>query len=188
MRITEPASRLSGMLLLSGMIASPAVAGTITINCDADPAYNSPPMTFVYDGEAEGTLSIKGPFGEISLPASKQDLDMKNAQGQQGVTSISGSARVKVQMPDGAAVEACVKGKQPPDQLADKDIVSLNVMSCLAETPPGAAPAEIDAMARIALSPAPDAYITFNRTYVEPTDLVTGQIALETALYCMVKE
>ena len=188
MRLTEMTLRLSSVLLLSGMLSTAVAAGTITINCDADPAYNSPPMTFVYDGEAEGTLSIKGPFGEISLPASKQDLDMTNALGQQGVTSISGSAHVKAQMPDKAAVEACVKGKLPPDQLADKDIVSLNVMSCLAETPLGAAPAEIDTMARIALSPAPDAYITFNRTYVEPTDLVIGQIALETALYCVVKD
>lgn len=188
MRMDELAFQLSGVLILSGILAAPTEAGTTTVACDPDPAYNSPAMTFVYEGEAEGTLSIAGPFGKISLPASKQDLAMTNAQGQQGVTSIGGSARVKVQMPDKAAVEACVKGKLPPDQLADKDIVLLNVMSCLAETPPGAAPAEIDTMARIALSPPPDAYVTFNRTYVEPTDLVIGKIELEVALYCMVKE
>jgi hypothetical protein len=91
-------------------------------------------------------------------------------------------------MPDETAVETCVKGKLPPDQLADKDIVFLTVTSCLAETPPGAEPVEIDASVQIALSPPPDAYVTFTRTYVEPTDLVIGKIELEVALYCMVKQ
>lgn len=189
MRRSEAASRLSGMLLLSGILVVPASAETVTIACDADPAFNSPAMTFVYDGEAKGTLSIKAPFGEMSLPANKQDHQMTDAKGQPGpVTAIQGSARVKLHMPDKTAVEACVKGKLPPDQLADKDIVFLKVMSCVAETPPSVEPVEIDASAVIALSPPPDAYITFTRTYVEPTDLVIGKIEVQVALYCMVKE
>ncbi len=188
MTTSEVASGLPCVLLLSGVLASPASAGTVTIPCDADPAYNSPAMTFVYDGETEGTLSIKAPFGDVSLPATRQDIQMTDAKGQPGpVTAIQGSGRVKLQMPGKTAVEACVKGKLPADQLADKDFVSLKVMDCLAETPPGADPVEIDAWARIALSPPPDAYITFTRTYVEPTDLVIGTIELQVALYCTVK-
>jgi hypothetical protein len=186
MRVSQVAWRLSG-ILLTGMLVTPAAAGRTTIPCDADPAFNSPAMTFVYDGDAEGTLKISGPFGEMDLPARKQDIDMTNAQGTSGVTSISGSARARLQMPDMAAVEACVKGKLPPDQLADKDIVFFSVASCVAETPPGAKPVEIDVSAQIALSPPPDAYITFTRAYVEPTNLVIDKIELLVALYCMVK-
>ena len=176
------------MFLLSGVLAVPAAAATVTVACDADPAYNAPAMTFVYDGAAEGTLTITGPFGAMRLPAARHDLQMTNAQGQPGpITAIQGSARVKTQMPGKAAVEACVKGRLAPGQLSDQDMVSLKVMDCVAETPPGAEPAEIDVMTRIALSPPPDAYVTFSRTYVEPTDLVIGRIALEVALSCTVK-
>ncbi len=189
MRTSEAASRLSGMLLLSGILTVSASAETVTVACDADPAFNAPAMTFVYDGEAEGTLSINAPFGEMSLPASKQDHRLTNAEGQPtSVAGIHGSARVKLQMPDRTAIEACVKSKLPPGQLADKDIVFVNVMGCVAETPPAVEPVEIDASAEIALSAPPDAYVTFTRTYVAPTNLVIGTIELQVALYCMVKE
>jgi hypothetical protein len=66
---SEAGFRLSGYASAFRHLAVPASAETVTIPCDADPAFNSPAMTFVYDGEAEGTMSITAPFGEIRLPS-----------------------------------------------------------------------------------------------------------------------
>jgi hypothetical protein len=67
MTTSEATSRLSGMLLLSGVLVVPAFAGTVTVACDPDPAYKSPAMTLVYEGEAEGTLSIRRPSAGARL-------------------------------------------------------------------------------------------------------------------------
>jgi hypothetical protein len=91
-----------------------------------------------------------------------------------------------VQMPEKAAIETCVKGKLPPDQLADSDIVFMTVMGCVNDAPLGAEPIAINASAEIALAPL--VYVGVTRTYAEPTDLAVGTIALEAYPNCTIKE
>jgi hypothetical protein len=169
------------------VLAAPGHAETVTIACEPNPAFNAPEMTLVYEGEAEGTLTITAPFGEMSLPATKEDREGTDEKGQPiSATGIRASGPATVQMPEKAAIESCVKGKLPPDQLADSDIVFVTVMSCASEAPLGAEPIGINASAEIALAPL--VYVGVTRTYVEPTGLAVGTIALEAYPNCSIKE
>jgi hypothetical protein len=178
---------MSAALALSTLFAAPAYAETIAIDCEANPTFNAPAMTLVYDGEAEGTLTITAPFGEMSLPATRENRQGTGENGQPlSATGIRAFGPTNVLMPDKAASEACVRGKLPPDQLADTDLVYMTVMGCAGEPPVGAEPIEINASAEIAL--APEVYVGVTRTYAEPTELAVGTIALEAYPSCSVEE
>jgi hypothetical protein len=168
-------------------LATPGHAETVALACEANPTLNAPEMTITYEGEAEGTLTITAPFGEMSLPATKEDREATDATGQPiSATGIRAAGPATVQMPDKAAIESCVKGKLPPDQLADSDIVFVTVMGCAQEAPLGAEPIAINASAEIALAPL--VYVGVTRTYAEPTDLAVGTIALEAYPNCSLEE
>jgi hypothetical protein len=172
---------------LGGVGVSAAQAETVTIACEANPAFNAPEMKVVYEGEAEGTLTITAPFGEMSLPATKEVREGTDEKGQPiSATGIRAAGPAKVQMPDKAAIESCVKGKLPPDQLTDSDIVFVTVMGCANEAPLDAERIEINASAEIALVPI--VYVGITRSYAEPTDLAVGTIALEAFPTCTIKE
>jgi hypothetical protein len=178
---------LAGALLFVSQSVAPVEAETVSIACDANPAFNAPEMTIVYEGEADGTLTVTGAFGEMSLPATKEHREGTDEKGQPiSATGIRASGPATVAMPEKAAIESCVKGKLPPDQLSDSDIVFMTVMSCVGEVPPGAGPVAINASVEIALEPLVYAGVT--RTYAEPTDLAVGTISLEAYPTCSIKE
>ena len=179
------AAGIPGVLVFAGALS--AHAGSITVACEPNPAFNAPAMTLVYQGGAEGTLTIKAPFGEMSLPATMESRQGTDENGAPlSATGIRAAGPATVQMPDKAAIEACVRGKLPPDQLADSDIVFVTVMSCAKEAPVGAEPIAINASAEIALAPL--VYVGVTRTYAEPTDLAVGTIALEAYPNCSIVE
>jgi hypothetical protein len=178
---------LSGLLIPAGACVATAHAGTITIACEADRLFNAPAMTIVFAGEAEGTLTITAPFGEIALPAAKEDREGTDGNGQPlTATGILASGPATVQMPDKAAIESCVKGKLQPDELRDSDIVFVTVMGCAKDAPPAAEPTLINASVEIAL--LPEVYVGLKRSYAEPTDLAVGTIALDSYPRCSRKE
>lgn len=181
-------ARLPSLLILSGFIAAPVSAETLAVACEADQRFNSPEMTLVYDGdESGGTLTVTAAFGEMSLPATREVREGTDPQGQSySVIGIRGSGRAKVQMPDKAAVEACVKGKLPADQLADADMVFVTLMGCVGAVQPGPEPVEVDANATIALMPEP--YVEFTRSFAEPTELAGGKIEMQGFPNCTIKE
>jgi len=181
------AAAMSGLLVLAGTPAPAAQAGTITIACEADRLFNAPAMTIVFTGEAEGTLTITAPFGEIALPAAKEDREGTDANGQPlTATGILASGPATVQMPDKAAIESCVKGKLQPDQLVDSDIVFVTVMSCAGAAPPAATPTAINASVEITIMP--EVYVGLKRSYAEPTNLVIGSIELDSYPRCSLEE
>ena len=187
MRLFTGARRTWTFFACTVALVATARAGTTTLECAANPAFNSPEMTLVYEGEAEGTLTITAPFGTMSLPATMESREGTDETGQAlSATGIRAAGPATVQMPDKAAIEACVKGKLPPDQLSDSDIVFVTVMGCAREAPPGAEPIAIEASAEIAL--APMVYVGVTRTFAEPTDLAVGKIALEAYPTCAIKE
>jgi hypothetical protein len=180
---------LSTVIAVSGIAVTPSRAETVTIACEANPAFNAPEMTIVYDGDDEGTLTITAPFGEMALPATKEYREGTDETGQKlSATGIRASGPATVLMPDKVAIESCAKGKLPPDQLADSDIVFVTVMGCVQEVPIGDAPIEIQASAEIALTGEADVYVGVTRTYAEPTELAVGTIKLEAYPSCTLKE
>jgi hypothetical protein len=174
-------------LTLAGAVVAPASAETIAIACDANPTFNAPAMTLVYDGEAEGTLTITAPFGEMSLPGTMESRQGTDENGQPlSATGIRAFGPASVRMPDKAAIEACVRGQLSPDFLADSDIVFMTVMGCASDAPLGTKPIEINASVEIALEPI--VFVGVTRTFAEPTELAVGSIALEAYPNCSLQE
>jgi hypothetical protein len=166
---------------------APASAETITLICEANPAFNAPAMTLVYEGDAKGTLTITAPFGNISFAATKEVRQGSDEKGKPiSAAGILGGGPATVRMPEKAAIESCVKKKLQPDQLADSDLVFMAVMDCANRAPLGAEPIRIDASVEIAIEPL--VYVGLTRTYLEPTQLAGRTIKLEAYPNCSRKE
>jgi hypothetical protein len=158
----------------------------VSLGCEANPALDLPEMSITYDGESDGTLTIVAPFGEMMLPATKETREGTDDAGQPvSATGIRAAGPATVLMPDKAAIEACVADKLSADQLGDSDIVFMAVMGCASAVPLADEPVAVNAAAEIALEPL--VYVGVTRTYVEPTDLAVGTIALEAYPNCVIK-
>ncbi len=172
------ASILLLALIGTGVSLSSAVhADTLTINCVEKSFGKTSDLTLIYEGSDSGTLTIKAPYGEMALPANKEERTDENGA---KVTGVRASGPATVLMPDKAAIEACVKGKLKPEQAADEDIVSTVIGSCAADAPIGKEPIPIQGYAEIAIMEPPPAYVFITRTYVESTTLAGGKIKLDT--------
>ena len=185
----KTAAGLTRGLALAGVIVAPAAAETIVISCDADLMFKAPEMTLVYEGEAEGTLSVTASFGEMNLTATMESREGTDETGEAlSATGIRAFGPASLLMPDKATIEACIRGKLPPDQLGDSDIVLFTAMGCAGEAPAGVEPIAVNASAEIALLPDGDVYVGVTRTYAEPTELAGGTIALEAYPNCSIEE
>jgi len=57
------------------MLGAPLHAETLTVTCE-DAGEKAPAaLTLGYEGGASGTLTVKAPFGEMSLPATKEQRE-----------------------------------------------------------------------------------------------------------------
>jgi hypothetical protein len=157
----------------------PAAAVTLTAKCagvDVDKPYE---MTFVYEGDDSGTLTISGSFGEMSFKAGKRERDSVVDGENIHATQFWGGGEVPLIMPDKAAIEACVAHKLPPEQIKDADIVFVTLPSCAVAAPPTAQPIPVKVYAEVTFLDPETVYATFKRTYLEKTDLPDGEIVLE---------
>ncbi len=152
-------------------------------------------MTLAYDGEDTGTLTVKGPFGEMSLPATKQLKEGSDPSINGGkpytVTGIRAAGPATVVMPDKAAIEDCVTGKLSAEDLKDRDIVFLAAMSCVGSAPPSAAAVPITADMEIALIATEPANLEImavymKRTFTEASALPGGTITVESDPGCAI--
>lgn len=157
--------------------AASSHAETLTFNCKDTSFGKTSDLTLVYEGDSSGTLNIKGTFGEMALPASKE---IRADQSGTEVTGIRASGAANVLMPEKAAIEACVNGKLKPEELKDEDIVYMAIGSCAASAPIGKEPVAIKGYAEIAVMEPPSAYVFVTRTYADATPLAGGVIKLET--------
>jgi hypothetical protein len=138
-----------------------AEAKTINFTCDNN-------FSLVYEGDDEGTLSLHGPYGEVSLPASRQERD--------GMFGIRASGAIKMPMPDKAALEACVTAKAQGE--TDTDIIYVHINSCAQSLAPAPTPADVKAMVEIAVIEPPDAQVFITREFTEATTLPGGKIEI----------
>lgn len=159
-------------------LSSTVHADTLTINCVEKSFGKTSDLTLVYEGNGSGTLKVKGSYGEMALPASKEERTDESSGAK--VTGIRASGPATVLMPDKSAIEACVNGKLKPEEAADEDIVSTVLGSCAADAPIGKEPISIKGYAEIAIMEPPSAYVFVTRTYVEGTTLAGGVIKLDT--------
>ena len=173
--------RLSGFALCWGFLAAwPASAETITVNCKGEEFDKPYELTLAYEGGDSGTLMVSGSFGEMSLPAAKKHRQAANDAGDKvSATIIWGGADIPVIVPDKAAIEACIKGKLPPDQVTDSDIIFMTIPSCAAAAPPTGQPIPVKVYAELGILDPETIFLTFKRTYLEATDMPDGKIVLE---------
>jgi hypothetical protein len=173
------ASSLLLALIGTGVSLSSTVhADALTINCVEKSFGKTSDLTLTYEGSDSGTLTIKAPYGEMALPANKEERTDESSGAK--VTGIRASGPATVLMPDKAVIEACVKGKLKPEEAADEDIVYTVIGSCAADAPIGKEPIVIQGYAEIAIMEPPSAYVFITRTYVESTTLAGGKIKLDT--------
>ena len=161
------------------LLPATATAEVITVKCAGEESGKPYQMSLVYEGDDHGTLKIGGTFGDMSFPAAKRERDLEVAGEKIHATQFWGGAEIPLVVPDKAAIEACVKGKLPPDQVTDADIVFITIPSCAAAAPPTAQPIPVKVYAEFTFLDAESTLVIFKRTYLEKTDLPGGMLTLE---------
>lgn len=165
-------------LVLAG---GPVAAETIAVSCeqgDVIVAAWRGPMTIIYEGDEAGTLTLKGPYGDLSLPATRK---MQAADGSQEPTRlIEGFGTTTATMPDLAQLEACVARTIAPGEEGDGDSYDVAQMGCFAATPPGNEPVQIIGHVKLGIFPGepPEQHglvIEVKRTYSEKTKSPSGR-------------
>jgi hypothetical protein len=151
-------------------LASPAQANTLAFTCEERDAGKPATMTIAYEGEATGTLKIAGSFGEMSLPATKEETELEIEGQKVKQTGIRAFGEAKVLMPGKAALEACIAGKRAPDETDD----ILDLMACRG-TVALALSAVTASVELVFHAGAPDPFVYLKRTYAEKSnDYLSG--------------
>jgi hypothetical protein len=149
-----------------------ARAQSITFKCEERGSGDPKPMSLAYEGEAKGTLKATGgSFGEITLPATRQE-----AEGQIAIRAEGDTAAL---MPDKAAMEACIAGKTKPEDKGDADLYTMTLLSCQASATPGAAPVKAHAKIEIVMFDPSAINVFMTRRFTEKSDVPDGYIAIE---------
>ena len=154
-------------VLLAGGSAN---AATMTFACTARDSGKDVPLTLTYDGDADGTLTVKSADGVMTLKARYTAQDANN-------WGIDAYGPATVIMPDRAALEACLKAKAQPGDLDDADVVTVLALDCQASVAPSAAPVAVSAEVEIsAIDGGLNAFIT--RKYADTSPVAGGHIEL----------
>lgn len=150
--------------LLLGFPEAP-LAARIGLSCASGDVVtgSAGPITYSYEGEASGTLTVKSTAGQFILPATMM------TDGE--TTSIKGNGMTNAPMPDLAALETCIaqrRDTQDPDAyLSARD-------ACLSSTPLAIAPVGIKGWVNIGIMPGltpdkPGVMIEVKLTYARKT-------------------
>lgn len=175
--IVTPKNTWLGLVAL--LVPTMATAETITLKCTGEDSGKPYTMTMTYEGGDSGTLKIGGSFGDMSFPAGKRTRDSVVAGENIHAVQVWGGADLPLVVPDKTAIETCIKGKLPPDQVTNADIVFITIPSCAAAAPPTAQPITVKVYAEFTVLDAESTLAVFKRTYLEKTDLPEGTLTLE---------
>jgi hypothetical protein len=149
------ASVKAGFVCLLALLSSTAQAEPINILCEDAGEKTPAKLTLTYEGDSSGTLTVKAPFGEMSLPATKEQREDVEDGEKLTATGIRAFGPATVTMPDKAAIEACVKGKLKPDEAQDEDIVATVLGSCAQAALPSKEPIAVKATVAIGIYDPP---------------------------------
>jgi hypothetical protein len=162
------------------MLGAPLHAETLTVTCE-DAGEKAPAaLTLGYEGGASGTLTVKAPFGEMSLPATKEQREDGEGGKNLAATGIRAFGPASVIMPDKAAIEACVAQKLKLDEAQDEDIVATVLGSCAEAAAPSKEPIAIKATVETGIYDPPSADVELTRTFLEASTVAGGSLKIET--------
>jgi hypothetical protein len=172
-------STLATFVVLSLGFGGAARAETVNIGCENAGENTPAKLTLTYEGGASGTLTVKAPFGDMSLPATREEREDTEGGEKLTATGIRAFGPVTVAMPDKAAIEACVAQKLKPDEAKDEDIVATVLGSCAQAAAPGK-PVAIKATVEIGVFDPPSADVDVTRTFLEASTIPGGVLKIET--------
>lgn len=133
-------------LSASCLAASSALADTSRMACEGEsfmiPGWGGGTMNVTYDGARNGTLTVKGPHTDFSVPAT-----FKTHEKPYPPVIINGEGDIETVMPDLKAVDACAASQTKPD--SGPDDYSFYAMNCLEKAPASTAPVPVHATATI---------------------------------------
>lgn len=169
-----------------GLIApSATLAADLTLKCGRADVFNSKwdePLTFVYSGDARGTLAVTGVLGNFAIPATREPLVIEpDVHGE----AIDGVANARVLLPALADLESCIDKKAGPAAKPPSDDYLNAHASCLQELEPS--PQGVDAVAQIRLGishdpedkSGEDAFIVFKVRYIGQSKAPDGTMSVE---------
>ncbi|MBI1385797.1 MAG: hypothetical protein GC150_12885 [Rhizobiales bacterium] len=176
-----PIAAVSTALAL-GAVTPAAIAESIAISCEVRETATPSPMTLTYEGGANGTLAIAASFGEVSLPASREDAEVEVDGQKAKQTGIRAFGAARVLMPEKGALETCIAGKRTPGEVDD----ILGLLAC--QPTVALAPAEVTLSVEVLIGGAvAEPFVFLKRTYVESSEgyldgsgQTGGRIAIET--------
>jgi hypothetical protein len=160
--------------LLLGFAEAP-LAATVGVSCASGDVISGSagPVTYAYEGDASGTLTVRSPTGQFVLPATFM------TDGE--TTSIKGSGKTSAPMPDLAALEACIAQKRDPK---DPDGYLNARDACLASTSIAKGPVDIKGWVNIGIMRGlepdkPGIMIEVKLTYAAKTSGPGGATSIE---------
>ncbi len=164
------AAAACGLAIAALALSLPASAASLAFTCEEKDAGKPATMTLTYEGEATGTLKVVASFGEMLLPATKEETEVEVDGQKVKQTGIRAFGEAKIMMPEKAAFEACIVKSRMPDM--DDDI--LGVMGCRSQVAP--APTDATVNVEVVMGGAVGGPLVFlNRTYVEQSiDYLAG--------------
>lgn len=175
------ASVLAGFVCLLALLSGSAQAEMIKILCE-DAGKTAPgKLSLSYEGGASGTLTVKAPFGEMTLPATKEEREDVEEGEKLTATGIRAFGPATVTMPDKAAIEACIAQKLKPDEAQDEDIVATVLGSCAQAVASSKGPVAIKATVEIGIYDPPSADVELTRSFLESSTVPGGTVKIETA-------
>jgi hypothetical protein len=161
--------------------AAAALADPVKIACEGEtitiPGWGSGTMTLTFDGGSPGTLTVKGPHVEFTVPASSQKFESPLPP-----LRIDGSGDTKMLLPDLKAVDTCVAGKLPGKY--DPDTYAIFATSCLEKIPASATPQSAHASATITFMRGADMQalgplVQMKLSYLDKSADPTGKLMIE---------
>lgn len=175
MRLTEtrrPKLLATAAVLLALAVPNVAQAAGMALTCAKADVMNAKwgtPVTFHYDGDAKaGTLSVTGPFGDFSIPATRVPMPIGDAKGE----AIDAVAKARVKLPPLDGLQACIAKLAGPGKVENDDLLNARD-GCLRKLE--AAPGGVDAVAQIRLGftgepddSGEDAFVVFKLRYDVP--------------------
>lgn len=136
-------------------------------------------MTFVYEGDEAGTVTVSAPFGEMTLKATKQVKLGQDGDETYEVIGIRAIADTEALMPAAAEIEACVDMRMK-DHPGDEERLDLAVMSGTSSAQDGDIPVPVMAQVSIAVFDPPSAEVETTRRFIEETLISGRRLVVET--------
>lgn len=162
------------ILTASCHCAGSAEAATIRVSCEQEDvmvAGWTTPLSAVYEGDASGTLQVKSPHVDLTLPATRSEKTGPASGGYLRTTTITASGETEVIMPDVVALNACIEASLQPEFKGNSDMEAIAAISCLSTVPQSLAPVAISGAVRLGIlvpesMGAPDVILEISRSYL----------------------